>query len=177
MQRTSEVVGKAIVSADRGERVGTVGDVLLDVKAGRVAGLVVEGGLLGRERVLPYEEVHILGRDAVLARTQDGVVDAAAWHARGGHAIRSSALKNRRVLTRSGREIGAVTDLNIDERSGMIEGYEIGSPSFAGLVKRRATLPYSSDVAVGDDAVIVSDEAGEALQASGHHDTGQKHSA
>ena len=52
--RVSEVVGKPIVSADTGEKLGTVADLLVDSAAARVVGLVIRGGLLSAEHVLPY---------------------------------------------------------------------------------------------------------------------------
>jgi len=41
MRRVSEYLGKPIVSADTGERVGTVADVLVDAHAGRITGVIV----------------------------------------------------------------------------------------------------------------------------------------
>ena len=80
MQRASELMGKSIVSADRGERLGTVSDVLLDEVSNRVVGLVVRsGGLLKKEQVLPYEAIQTLGADAVVARSAQELIGAKEW--------------------------------------------------------------------------------------------------
>jgi uncharacterized protein YrrD len=97
MQRTSELQGRPIVASDAGEKVGTVSDVLIDERSGRVAGLVVGGGLFRSERVLPYEEIEVMGRDAIVIKSQVSVLDVRAWRERaeagpaGADAARGSA--------------------------------------------------------------------------------------
>lgn len=163
MQRTSELIGKPIVSADRGEKVGTVSDVLLQPDEGRLAALVVHTGILRSERVLPYEEVKVLGRDAVVARSREAVIDPAGWEQRHVHARRSSRLSHQRVITQTGREVGTIADVYVDEASGRVDAYDVATPVFAGLVHRHARLPHSTDLAVGEDAVVVPDSVGDAL--------------
>jgi uncharacterized protein YrrD len=87
VQRTSELQGRAIVSADAGAKVGSVSDVLIDERSGRIAGLVVGGaGLFGKERVLPYEEIQVMGPDAIVVKSQQSIVDARTWRERTGSA-------------------------------------------------------------------------------------------
>lgn len=167
MRRTSELIGKAIVSADRGEKMGRVADVLVDPDGGRLAGLVVRNGLLRREAVLPYEDVNVLGQDAVVARSRDAVTGAAEWRKRAVQARRSMGLRNRRVITRAGREVGTISDVYIDEQSGRVDGYEVATQAFAGLVQRHTRLPFSNDLAIGDDAVVVPDNTGDAVGGDG----------
>jgi uncharacterized protein YrrD len=82
VQRLSELMGKAIVTADTGEKLGTVADVLLDDDGARVAGVVVRGGWMSKERVLPYEGVQTLGRDAVVVRSGRELMDVKEWRGR-----------------------------------------------------------------------------------------------
>jgi uncharacterized protein YrrD len=82
VQRLSELMGKAIVSADTGEKLGTVGDLLLDGDANRVAGVVVKSGWMGKERVLPYESVQTLGRDAVVVKSGQELMGPREWRDR-----------------------------------------------------------------------------------------------
>jgi len=77
MHRAKDLIGKPIVSADTGDRLGVVADVLLDEH--QVAGLVVRSGWLGRERVLPFETVRSLGGDAVIARSSADLVAPREW--------------------------------------------------------------------------------------------------
>jgi len=82
-QRVSELMGKTVVSADSGQRLGTVSDVLLDEADHHLVGLVVRrGGLMKSEHVLPSAAVQTFGRDTVVSRTADDLVTAKEWRVR-----------------------------------------------------------------------------------------------
>lgn len=81
-QRVSDLLGKAVVSASSGERLGTVSDVLLDEADHHMVGLVVRRGLMKSEHVLPSSAVQTFGRDTVVSRTADDLVSAKEWRAR-----------------------------------------------------------------------------------------------
>ena len=164
-RRISDFLGKPILSADNGEKVGTVADVLVDAGASRIVGVIVGGGLMKSEQVLPYEDVQVMGGDAVIARTRDHIVGAREWHEGGSDATRANSYKDRRVITTAGRELGSVRDLYVNDRTGAIEGYDIAGPAFSRLVERRSPLPQSAGVTVGPDALIVSEEAARAFKA------------
>jgi uncharacterized protein YrrD len=156
MQRISHIVGKPIVSAEQGEQVGKVADVLLDPMTQEIVGLVVAGGLLSSEQVLPFKDVQTFGTDTVVARTAAGVLGPKDWHAERIETSRFSALKDRLVMTDAGRELGRVKDIHLDEQSGVVAGLEVHGRNFSGLVERRSTVPDQA-MTIGPDAVIVSD--------------------
>jgi uncharacterized protein YrrD len=165
MQKVSELMGRPIVSSETGERVGKVVDVLLDPHSNHVVGLVTAGGgLLSSEQVLPYADVQTLGKDAVVARSGNGVVGSKEWRQQGVDSKRSSTLKHRRVLTTSGRALGEISDVLLDGTAGTVEAFEVASPAFGGLVQRRSILPRGSGLTIGADAVLVPDEAAGALE-------------
>lgn len=159
MQRISDIVGKTIVSAATGEKVGQVADVLVNEAGTRLVGLVIGGGLLGSEHVLPYEDVQTLGKDAVVARSADRLMEPREWHNQHSSGSRSSAIRNRRVITSTGRQLGSVKDLRVNEHTGTVEGYEIGT---GGLRSKRRIVPQSGGLTIGPDAVIVSESHADA---------------
>jgi uncharacterized protein YrrD len=154
MWKVTELIGKSIVSGNSGERLGTVADLLLDADSHRVVGLVVAGGVLSAEQVLPYAEVQTLGTDAVIARSATGLITAKEWHAQPVVATRTSALKKKPVLTVSGRAVGDVRDILVDE-NGMVDSLEV---SGAGLLRRRSTVANSPELRIGSDAVLIPDD-------------------
>jgi uncharacterized protein YrrD len=153
MQKVSELVGKPIVSAETGERIGKVSDVLLDPEIRRVLGLVVGGGLFTAEHVLLSLDVQTFGKDAVIARSVTRIVGPKEWHKQAVEATRSSTLKHKRVLTTSGRALGEVHDVLLDD-GGTVEAFEVAG----GLMHRRSIVPQAVGVTVGVDAVLVPDE-------------------
>ena len=79
-QRVTQLMGKSVVSADNGERLGTVTDVLLDDLDHHMVGLVVKrGGIVKSEHVLPADSVQTFGRDTVVSRTAADLISARDW--------------------------------------------------------------------------------------------------
>jgi len=69
----TELRCKEVINEVNGERLGFVGDVLIDCESGQVLKLVVFGrsrgfGLLGREEDIhiPWEDVRVIGDDTIL---------------------------------------------------------------------------------------------------------------
>ena len=157
MYRVSDMIGKSVVSTMSGEKLGTVSDVLLDGVAVRVLGLVVRHGLIAKERVLPLEDVQTVGPDALLARTDEHLMSSKEWREADVHAIRSSSIHGRRVVTAGGEQVGVVSDMLVMEQTGALGGLEIESQSLGGLRTRRTMLPPDADPRIGPDAVIIRD--------------------
>ncbi len=80
-KRASDVIGRPVVSADTGRRLGVVGDLLLDDSGHHLLGLVVTHGAFRGEDVLLVESVQSLGTDAVVSRS-DTLVSAREWRNR-----------------------------------------------------------------------------------------------
>ena len=80
-KRATELIGKPVVSADTGEKLGTVSDLLLDDGGNRLVGLVLRHGLMKPENVLPAAAVQTLGADAIVSRSGQ-LVNGKEWRAR-----------------------------------------------------------------------------------------------
>ena len=79
IQRASQVIGKSIMAADNGEKLGTVADILFDDGNRQMIGLVVRQGLLHSEQVLPADAVQAFGRDAVVSASRAALIGARDW--------------------------------------------------------------------------------------------------
>ena len=83
VQRVSDLIGKPVVAADDGERLGTVSDLLVDETSSHVVAYVIrQGGFMKREAVLPAPAVKTLGRDTVVTSSRADLVDAREWRAK-----------------------------------------------------------------------------------------------
>jgi uncharacterized protein YrrD len=158
MHRVSDVIGRAVVSSEGGERIGQVSDVLLDPASHCAVGLVLAGGMFRSEHVLPYGHVQTLGRDAVIARGVDGLLDPDAWRRQATGALRSSTLTHKRVLTTAGRHLGEIDDVYVNDQTGAIEGYDVRASTLGGLSHKRSRLPQADGITIGTDAVLVPEE-------------------
>ena len=79
IHRTSQLIGKSVMAATNGEKLGTVADLLFDDTDRHLIGVVVRQGWLNSEHVLPAEAVQTFGRDAVVSASRDDLVSAADW--------------------------------------------------------------------------------------------------
>jgi uncharacterized protein YrrD len=100
MHRAKDLFGRPVVSADGGERLGEVADVLIDEHRQQVAGLVVRSGWFGGERVLPFSGVRSLGGDAVIAYSADGLIASREWRARADAPAPEAAVAERASVSR-----------------------------------------------------------------------------
>ena len=80
-KRATDVIGRPVVSAESGKKLGTVGDLLLDDSGHHLLGLVVRHGGFRGEDVLPVDSVQSLGADAIVSRS-DTLVRAREWRDR-----------------------------------------------------------------------------------------------
>jgi len=79
IQKASQVIGKSVMAADNGEKLGTVADVLFDDSDRHLIGVVVRQGLLHSEQVLPVDAVQTFGRDAVVSASRAALISARDW--------------------------------------------------------------------------------------------------
>ena len=117
--RATSLVGLPVVTTTTGEDIAETRDVIYVPDQGRVAGFTLNkrGRLAGRmKNVLAMEQVHAVGRDAVMVR------DAAALDAPEGEAAAQDAkgrnVIGNRVLTDAGKELGVVRDLIVEMNRG-----------------------------------------------------------
>jgi uncharacterized protein YrrD len=79
IQRASQVIGKSVMAADNGEKLGTVADLLFDDTNRQLIGLVINQGLLHSEQVLLADAVQAFGRDAVVSSSRTAMISARDW--------------------------------------------------------------------------------------------------
>ena len=81
VKRATELIGKPVVAADTGEKLGTVGDLLLDDESGNLVGLVLRHGLMKSEDVMPAAAIQTLGTDTIVSRSSE-LIGAKEWRQR-----------------------------------------------------------------------------------------------
>jgi uncharacterized protein YrrD len=150
-------MGKPIVSAETGDQLGSVSDALAANK--RVVALVVGLGVFAKEHVLPFANVHTLGGDTVLASSESDMRGPAEWRQSGVKSTRCSDILGKPVVTTGGSRIGEVSELLIDEQTGVFGAIEVTAHSLSGLRTRRSILHWSERVRIGPDTVVVPDMA------------------
>jgi uncharacterized protein YrrD len=160
LMRATSLVGLPVVTTSTGEDIAETRDVIYIPDLGRVAGFTLNkrGRLAGRlKNVLAMEQVHAVGRDAVMVTDASALDapegDAAAHDARGRNVI------GNQVLTDTGKELGIVRDLIVEMNRGEVIGYELGGE--AALQRAEGApllLPLPATLAVSSDTLMVPAE-------------------
>lgn len=130
-----DVIGTRVMSRASAQKMGKVERVVLDDPPRRVLAVQV-----GRQELVDWGHVSGVGSDAVVVESEDRVRPAA--DAREERALAGDFdWKGKRVLSDHGNELGTVTDVELDETTGSIEGL-VTSEGRVGADRLRALGSY-----------------------------------
>ena len=152
---TKHLAGQTVVSIDEGEKLGSVGDVVLDATGMRVAGFAIQsgGGLLSVDpaatRWIAADEVRAIGPDALTVQSGSRLSDASPPEG----VLHLAEVVKHKVVTEGGTEVGQVASVEFDERTMAVTHLEV-SPGF---FKSNRMVPLDQVVNVGHELVIVRD--------------------
>lgn len=144
MRRGREFIDKPVIDMNSGRLLGYV----KGFKPGenqKIAGIYISTPQQ-ETALLPYSQVHNLGRDAVLV--QGSFIQPELEGMRPSGPV---------ALTASGDNLGLVEDILVDESDGSITGYEITNGLVMDVVMGRKVVPSANILAYHDDTVIIGD--------------------
>ena len=115
----SELHGNLVVSFEEGDRLGNVGDVYFDKHTCGIKGISLASKLLEPEEknFIKFKDIMKLGNSVVIISKKSALVTMP----RGleGHGLRF--LKNIRIVTQEGENLGEMTDVNVIAESGIVQ--------------------------------------------------------
>jgi uncharacterized protein YrrD len=157
------VRGLPVVTVTGGEAVGEIRDIVYHPDAGRVVGFTLNkrGLLAGRRReVLPAGGVLAIGRDAVMIRDADALVDPDVAPAELGTPDGDRDVIGNDVVTEGGVSLGAIKDVVLlVGGTGEVVGYQLEGPDGG-----EAYIPLPAQLAVSGDVLIVPNAAEEFIR-------------
>ena len=121
--KASEVLGRAAVIREGGQKAGKIKDVVIDPTGRQVLGFVLVEGAFKKTQVAPWAGLQTIGEDNVIFNATTDVVKVAG--APEIKAVLDSKLKfkGRKLQTTAGKDLGEIDDLQFDERTGAVLGY------------------------------------------------------
>ncbi len=169
MIKGSELVGRAVVDMDAAEKLGKIKEVIVQQDGERVAGFVVAHGenVLGSggtRRTIPASALNAIGPDAIVVH---GAGLAGQPTAELDGLPRMSDVIGHKMVTQSGRLLGSIDDILIDEKDGSVIGFVVGEGMKSKLENMFSpdhahTAGYvraDADLHVGNDLIVVPDDA------------------
>jgi uncharacterized protein YrrD len=165
IRKWSDIKGLAVVLIEEGKKVGTVEDFYFDPQTSGVRALLVKTGLFGH-RALLSSAIKAIGLDAVTFSDESMLVEEKSDNQLPTSPL-GQGLLSYRVLSERGNVIGAVGNilLNISTPSALrVDAFELAGGLGARLTGHYPTFSASRVVRYGQDVIIISDEAAQALQ-------------
>ncbi len=156
MRKGTDLIGKPIVTFNTGEVAGRVKDLVFDQDRNVLMALLIEEKkFLSSAKVLPISSVQSIGADAVITATRDNVVSVSSLPDIDAVLERNNILRGTHIMTVDGRDLGRMIDLYFDEKTGLIEGYEVSGGLFADAYSGRSFVPAVETLKIGHHFAFV----------------------
>jgi sporulation protein YlmC with PRC-barrel domain len=144
--RFAATSGRKVISRASAEELGKLAHIVIDVKRGQVASLVVGKGR--KALVIAWEQVSGFGPDAIMIADEAALQEPRDDHEQAA-ADGKLELLGKQALSDTGNDLGTVTDVVFDSDSGAIESIVLGDRE----------QPAASLLGAGSFAVIVREPA------------------
>jgi uncharacterized protein YrrD len=154
-----DMIGLPVVTLDSGATIAHVDDMLVDPSRRQVLALVVQEKAFARSaRAIPFGRIAANGVDAVLVPnakvTFEVDRDPVLRSLDNTHRVQGA-----NVMTDTGRKVGRVVDMLIDDHTGEIKTYEV----VMGPDNAKHSLPAEAVISLGKEAMFVTGAAADAL--------------
>jgi len=147
-----KVKGLGVVSIASGAKLGTIDDVLFDVRGLRLGGLMVKSG--DQQAVVPLDQVKSIGGDAVTILS-----DTSAQWGQAGTPLstlpRLSDMQKLKVVDEAGTLLGTVKDIEIMPDDGRIAALTVHKGGVLGIGGDTVTIRGAEITSVGDEVIVV----------------------
>ncbi len=155
MRDIRTITGLRVLSVEEGADLGAVSQVVVDLAAGNVLGIIVGSGSV--EKAVRAEDIQTIGTDVVMISSRD-VAGAVQEHPELA-AHRREPVNPLGVFTKSGRKLGIVATVFIDPLDKVVTRYEVSAGPLKDVTDGILTLPVIDGTIHGQDAIILPDAA------------------
>jgi uncharacterized protein YrrD len=149
---TVDIKGKAVLSVTTGARLGRVEEVLFDPASLDMAALRISAN--HQQAVIPFDQVHSIGRDAVMVAGGD----VAQWITTSRAAeglVAFDDLKHHKVVDDAGTLLGTPRAIAVEPHTGQLHQIEVHTGGMLGMGGQTTTVPGSDVTGVGADVIVV----------------------
>jgi len=149
------VIGRSVVAREGGETIGKVKDLIVDTAGRQVLGFIVSESLFKGAKVVPWAGVQAIGPDAVVVSSAASIVKADDVPDIKAVLDKDLSIHGLRLQTTAGKELGKIDDVQFDEHTGAVLGYELAG----GVFGRNSFMPTPLSLELGKDLAFVGAEA------------------
>jgi len=149
-----------IFSLDEGQQMGKVRGVVVDPDNFSVVALVTDKqSWFGDYKVIPYENVVSIGEHAVTIDKKTNMEKPSNIPQISKLMKKKVPLMGGKVISESGTLLGIVEEFSFDTQTGKIKSIEVSGKFIESFFRGKMSIPASSVITIGTDAIIVSMDA------------------
>lgn len=165
MIKGKDIIGKPLVSYSNGVIIDKIHDVIYDASSNKVlAFLLDEGGLFSSAKIVPFESVKAIGRDALTVESAQVVMKAENYPRVKRVLDQENVAKGTKIMTEDGQSLGSIADMYFNENSGAVEGYDVTGGIFADAYTGRSFLPAPQTIKIGKDVAFVPNQVAQQME-------------
>lgn len=157
----SEVIGRQVITIENGKQINKVKDIIYDPTSQIVSALVLESdGLFSNSRAIPLENIHSIGEDAVIIKSEDALRKTSELSENIKSIIEDDDyLTKSKVISQDGQEFGQVTDMTFETETGHVQHLIVSQGKVEDFQSGIKKISPQDIITVGEDALIISTQA------------------
>lgn len=156
MQRGKELLGKSVIANDTQTELGKIQDVIVRRATPAVVGLVLRKSYwLLPARIIPLTEIVSINDSSIVVGSTRSVCGPNEMPGVRRH-LDQDPLVGSSLISANGHEVGEVYDFYFDERSGVIDGFDVLAGNLSTEGSKPEFLPLDEEVTVRIDSVVIS---------------------
>lgn len=159
--RLTETLNLPVISLDSGRNLGTCQGYIFDASKKALALQVRQKGFLSKCKIIPFEEISSIGRDAIMITSEASFVSPKKAPEISRVIEEKIQILGAEVLTEKGENIGQVQEVLLETRSGKINSILVGQGMIKNLARGPVQILTQDIKKTGGDRVIVSSSADE----------------
>ncbi|NMO96773.1 PRC-barrel domain-containing protein [Paenibacillus lemnae] len=155
--KLQEMIGLSVFDVENGKEIGKIHDFILD-EEWNIIGFELEGKTLFSSHVktVSWDNIEAYGEDAVMIRNEESIEKTDADQIPFTYLLGRRKLKDMQVLTEEGMLLGRISDVYFEQEQGnKVLGLEISDGFVTDLIEGRRWLPCTSEMSIGESAVMV----------------------
>lgn len=156
MERQSKhFVAMPVFSLDDGQQIGLVKEIVIDYRNFEVSALVIEPkGFFKEQKIIPYIKVKNVGSDAITIERTVGATNPTNLPQILSLMKNGNTIIGTKVITETGITLGYIEEFLVEDSTGKIAGFELGS-KITGLMGGKTKINAGMSLTLGKDALIV----------------------
>ncbi len=156
MIKSKDLIGKKVISKSDGKEIHSIKDVVYDPKQQMIIAFILEDeGIFSDAKILPFENIESVGKDAVLIANKNAVKKRSEAGTQVQDAVKNGGyLTTTKIVTEEGANLGRVSDVYFEPTTGVVQELEV-SQGLKNIESGKKTVKVSDIITVGEDVTIV----------------------